>query len=83
MKISTNLSNGRAVIPAAFRTQLDIKDGDELIWSVRGGDLVVTTRRAQLLNTQAKFQKMLGLSAPSLATELIAQRRAEAAADSK
>ena len=78
MNMTSSLSNGRVVIPAALRTQLDIKDGDQLIWSVRGRDLVATTRRAQLLNAQAMFQKFIPASSPSLADELIAERRAEA-----
>ncbi|MDP3652697.1 MAG: AbrB/MazE/SpoVT family DNA-binding domain-containing protein [Rhodoferax sp.] len=76
MKSQSNLSNGRAVIPAALRAQLDIQDGDQLIWSVRDGELVVTTRRAQLHKAQALFQQFVPKNAPSLADELIAERRA-------
>ena len=76
MKSQSNLSNGRAVIPAALRAQLDIQDGDQLIWSVRDGELVVTTRRAQLHKAQALFQKLVPKNSPSLADELIAERRA-------
>ena len=78
MNMISSLNNGRAVIPAALRAQLDIRDGDQLIWSVRGRDLVATTRRAQLRNAQAVFQKFVPPSSPSLADELISQRRAEA-----
>ena len=76
MKSQSNLSNGRAVIPAALRAQLDLKDGDQLIWSARDGELVVTTRRAQLNKAQALFQKFVPKDSPSLADELIAERRA-------
>lgn len=76
MKSQSNLSNGRAVIPAALRAQLDIQDGDQLIWSARDGELVVTTRRAQLNKAQALFQKFVPKNSPSLADELIAERRA-------
>jgi bifunctional DNA-binding transcriptional regulator/antitoxin component of YhaV-PrlF toxin-antitoxin module len=78
MNIISNLSNGRAVIPAALRLQLDIKDGDQLIWAVRDGELVATTRRAQLRKAQALFQRYVPKDAPSLADELIAERRAAA-----
>jgi bifunctional DNA-binding transcriptional regulator/antitoxin component of YhaV-PrlF toxin-antitoxin module len=81
MKHTSSLANGRAVIPSALRAQLNLKDGDQLIWSIRGEELMVTTRRAQLQNAQATFQRKLKSSAPSLADELIAQRRAENVAD--
>lgn len=78
MKPTSNLSNGRAVIPAALRTQLDLQDGDQLIWTARNGELVATTRRAQLQKAQALFQQYVPKNAPSLADELIAERRAAA-----
>lgn len=76
MKPTTSLSNGRAVIPAALREQLDLRDGDQLIWAARDGELIATTRRAQLRKAQAMFQKFVPAGAPSLADELIAERRA-------
>jgi len=76
MKATSNLSNGRVVIPAAIRQQLGMKDGDQLIWSVRDGELVATTRRAQLSKAQALFQAHVPQTARSLADELIAERRA-------
>ena len=79
MNPTSSLSNGRAVIPAALREQLDIRDGDQLIWAVRGGELIATTRRAQLRKAQAMFQKHVPPSAPSLADELIAERRSASA----
>jgi bifunctional DNA-binding transcriptional regulator/antitoxin component of YhaV-PrlF toxin-antitoxin module len=75
MNATSNLSNGRTVIPAALRVQLDIRDGDQLIWTVRGDELIATTRRAQLNKAQALFQKFVPKSSPSLADELIAERR--------
>ena len=78
MNITSSLSNGRTVIPATLRTQLDIQDGDQLIWTARTGELVVTTRRAQLNKAQALFQQFAPKNSPSAADELIAQRRAAA-----
>ena len=75
MNLASNLSNGRAVIPVSLRTQLDLQDGDKLIWSVRNGELVATTRRAQLEKAQAMFQKFAPPNSPSLADELMAERR--------
>lgn len=76
MNPTSNLSNGRAVIPAALRAQLDIQDGDQLIWTARDGELVAITRRAQLKKAQEMFQKYVPRNSPSLADELIAERRA-------
>ena len=81
MNLLSSLSNGRIVIPAALRQQLDLKDGDQLIWSVRDGQLVATTRRSQLRKAQALFQQFVPADAPSLADELIAERRAAASAE--
>ncbi len=75
MNNTSSLSNGRVVIPAALRAQLDIKDGDQLSWTARDGELVATTRRAQLGRAQALFQKHVPNNAPSLADELMAERR--------
>ena len=81
MNLTSNLSNGRAVIPAPLRSQLDIKDGDQLIWTILDGSLVATTRRAQLGKAQAMFQKLVPKNSPSLADELIAERRKASAAE--
>ena len=81
MKAQSILSNGRAVIPAALREQLDIKDGDQLIWTMRDGELVVTSRRAQLIKAQDLFQTFVPKDSPSLADELIAERRAASEAE--
>ncbi len=79
MKVQSQLSSGRVVIPAAMRAQLDMREGDQLIWRVDGDQLVVTTRRAQLRKAQAMFQQVVPPDAPSVVDELIAERRAEAA----
>lgn len=76
MKIQSTIKNGRTVIPANLRETLDIRDDDQMIWAARDGQLVATTRRAQLMNAQALFQKFIPKNAPSLADELIAERRA-------
>ena len=81
MNLATSLSNGRAVIPASLRLQLDLQDGDQLIWSVRDGALVATTRRAQLGKAQVLFQQLIPKNSPSLADELIAERRKAAATE--
>ena len=81
MNIVSSLSNGRTVIPAIFRQKLSMQDGDQLIWSARDGELVVTTRHAQLARAQAPFQSSAPQNSPSAADEFMAERRA--AADSE
>ncbi|OIN92210.1 MAG: hypothetical protein AUJ20_08440 [Comamonadaceae bacterium CG1_02_60_18] len=81
MNIASSLSNGRTVIPSIFRQQLNMQDGDQLIWNTRDGELVVTTRRAQLAKAQALFQSFAPQNSPSAADQLMAERRA--AADSE
>jgi len=81
MNISSNVSNGRTVIPSALRQELNILDGDQLIWNTRDGELVVTTRRAQLAKAQALFQSFAPKNSPSASDQLISERRL--AADSE
>ncbi len=80
MNSTSSLSSGRTVIPAAVREQFGIKDGDQLIWSVRGDELVVTTRRAQLRRAQEMVRKYIPAGV-SLVDELLADRKAEQAKD--
>jgi len=80
MTATSNLSHGRTVIPAALREQLGIKDGDQLIWEIRDGELVVTTRVAQLRRVQALINRHIPKSV-SLVDQLITERRAEEAAE--
>lgn len=75
MNLISKLSHGRTVIPAGFRQQLGIQDGDQLVWSVQGDALLMTTRRAQLRKAQALFQSFAPQGSPSVADELIAERR--------
>ena len=78
MIAKSQIRNGRTVIPATIRQQMDLKDGDQLIWQLDDGVLSATTRHAQLNNAQSRFQKLLPPNSQSLADEVIAQRRAEA-----
>ena len=70
MTATSSLSHGRTVIPAALREQL--------IWEVRDGELLVTTRVAQLRRAQALIHRYVPESV-SLADELIAERRIDQA----
>lgn len=72
---------GRVVIPAELREQLQFKQGDQLLMEVKNGALVVTSkaqRIAQMRDEILAAMPPLG-AGRSLAGELIAERRAEAA----
>lgn len=71
---------GRVVVPKQYREKLGVKAGDEVIWTEVDGQIVLTSRRQQLERAERFFdQLMAGYAGGSLADELIAERRAEAA----
>jgi AbrB family looped-hinge helix DNA binding protein len=76
MKMS---EGGRVVVPAEVRRTLGVTEGETLIGEMRNGEFVLTTKRAKLEAARALFQKYFPPGGPSLADELIAERRAEAA----
>lgn len=78
---TSTIDQGETTIPAALCKQLGIKNGDQLIWEVRDGSLFVTTRAARLRHAQALIQKYAMDNDTSPVDELIAERRAEAAAE--
>jgi AbrB family looped-hinge helix DNA binding protein len=82
MKATSSLSHGRTVIPAALRDKLGFREGDKLIWEIRDGELVVTTRLSQLRRVQALVSEHVPGNT-SLADELIADRRAEQCSEDK
>jgi AbrB family looped-hinge helix DNA binding protein len=66
--------NGRIVIPAAFRNALGIKPGDEVLLSVAGDELRITSLKRRLARAQRLIRQRLK-PGESLADELIADRR--------
>lgn len=70
---------GRVVVPAEVRRALGVREGETLVGEMRDGEFVLTTRRARLDAAVRHFQKFCPPGSPSLADELIAERRAEAA----
>lgn len=77
--ISMKMSEGgRVVIPAEIRRELALNDGDTVLWEMRDGIAVLTTREQQLRQVQAKL-KAIGNPDDCWSDELIAERRAEAA----
>lgn len=72
---------GRVVIPAELREQLQFKQGDQLLMEVKNGALVVTSKSQRIAQIRDEIlAAMPPLEAGrSLADELIAERKAEAA----
>lgn len=68
-------SQGRALIPKTIRDALNVSGGDELVGRLEGGRLVLESRRSLLERLQARYAEVEG----SLADELLAERREEAA----
>ena len=79
--ISMKMSDGgRVVIPVEIRSAMGLKEGDTVLWELRGGEAVLTTRLAQMREAQAMVRQYLPAGV-SLVDELIADRRAENARD--
>jgi AbrB family looped-hinge helix DNA binding protein len=76
MKMS---ESGRVVIPIEIRQALGLKEGDMVLFEQLDGEARITTRQAQLRRAQELFRQYVPVGSPSLADELIAERRAEAA----
>lgn len=72
--------NGRIVIPAAMRNALGLQAGDEVILIIDDGELRVTTSLRRAERAQRLVRKYVP-EGVSLAAELIADRRKEAASE--
>ncbi len=70
--------SGRLVIPVELRRELGIEAGDEVILRLDEEGLHVSTPAQALARAQA-FVRSLSIERKDLATELIAERRREAA----
>ena len=79
--ISMKMSDGsRVVVPVEIRRSLGIVDGDTVLWNFCDGVAQLTTRRALMRQAQATVRQFVPANV-SLADEIIAERRAENAAD--
>ncbi|HKT48306.1 MAG TPA: AbrB/MazE/SpoVT family DNA-binding domain-containing protein [Candidatus Acidoferrales bacterium] len=77
MALKTRLrvsGNGRVVIPAAFRKQLDIRAGEEVELCIEDGDLRIRTLRRNIERAQRLIRKHIKPGV-SLVDELLAERR--------
>lgn len=69
---------GRMVIPAPCRKQLGLKAGQEVLLTMNEDGVQITTFDQALRHFQDEVLRLVGTNR-SLATELIAERRTEAA----
>ena len=73
---------GRIVIPAQYRKALKLKTGDKLIVLFEDGALRVLTREKAVKEAQEMYRRIVP-NDRDLVAELIAERRAEAARESR
>jgi AbrB family looped-hinge helix DNA binding protein len=69
---------GRVVVPAEIRRALGLSDGDAVTWELRDGEARLIPRRERVRRAQALVSGQVP-PAISLASQLLAERRAEAA----
>ncbi len=69
--------SGRVVIPAAFRKEMGLKAGDEVLMRLEDGEVTLYTR-AQAIRRAQEIVRRHVPEGVSLSDELIAERRAEA-----
>ena len=72
------IKGGRLILPAEFRRQLDLKDGDRVTIEMVDDQLKISSQMAAVRRLQAKIAQYVP-EGVSLVDELIAERRAEAA----
>ena len=70
---------GRVVIPAGIRRRLGIDEGTELVALVEGEAVVLVPRSA----IKSRLRSMFADAGASMREELLAERRAEAARESR
>jgi AbrB family looped-hinge helix DNA binding protein len=70
--------NGRISLPAAFRRELGLRPGDELIVQLEDGGIRVTSPNLAIERARRILDRYITTD-ESLADSLIADRRAEAA----
>jgi len=74
---------GRVVIPVAFRKALGVEVGDSVVIELKDDELRLRSRQAAIKKVQAMVRNCLPDDGRSLADELIAERREEAAREER
>lgn len=72
------VEGGRVIVPAPYRKAMGLANGDAVLIELHGDELRIRPARSALRRLQDKV-KAGGPSGGSVADELIAERRAEAA----
>ena len=77
--IKTKISNGgRLVIPMAYRKELGINPGDDVVLTIEEGEIRLVTARQAIKHAQRMIRRYVP-EGQSLSHELIQERREEAA----
>lgn len=72
------IKGGRLILPAEFRRQLDLKDGDRVTIEMVDDQLKISSQMAAVRRLQAKIAQYVP-EGVSLSEELMAERKLEAA----
>lgn len=76
-RVKTKITEGgRIVIPIEYRRALQLETGDEMLVTLNEGEIVIIPRKEALKRAQQIVSHYC--SSPSLADELIVERRIEA-----
>lgn len=74
--------NGRVVIPAEVRKDLNLQTGDDLLLTVEDGEIRICSQRQAYEKARSLVQRFIPKDV-SLVDELIAHRREEAGREAK
>jgi len=78
-EVKTKISgSGRIVIPAAYRKELDIKPGDDVVITLEEGEIRLFTSRQAIRHAQQLVRRHVP-EGRNLSQELIQERSEEAA----
>ena len=78
-KVKTKISNGgRLVIPVAYRRELGINPGDDVVLTLEEGEIRLVTAQQAIKRAQRMVRRYVS-EGVSLSDELIQERREEAA----
>ncbi|MDD5095271.1 MAG: AbrB/MazE/SpoVT family DNA-binding domain-containing protein [Dehalococcoidia bacterium] len=77
-RVKTKISNGgRLVIPAAYRKELGINPGDDVVLTLEEGEIRLITAQHAIKRAQTMVRRYISENV-SLSEELIQERREEA-----
>lgn len=77
------IKGGKIVIPAQLRRELGFREGSRLVLERVGESVVLKTYEQVVREVQAEMKRLVGPYKGSIVDDLIADRRAEAAAEDR